>query len=122
MGHTSGESACPLDRVNCRVDKCTSFREGPCLFAWLMSDLCLNNQAYAVYRMLFPSRDLCRIFAGFLFLDVTYVGSLLKERGIHSVQGTCLFTWLMSNRCLKNEAYTVCRVLVHSSGLCRIFA
>ena len=50
--------------------------------------------------------------AGCSFLDVTYVGSLLKERGIHSVKGACLFEWLMWDLCLKNETYTVCRVLV----------
>ena len=28
----------------------------------------------------------------------------------------------MSDLCVKNEAYTVCSVLVSSRGLCRIFA
>ena len=58
MSRTSGESACPPDRVNCRVDKCISFKEGAYSFAWLMSDLCLKNEAYTVCRMLVFSRDL----------------------------------------------------------------
>ena len=50
-----------------------------------MLDLCLINEAYAVCRVLVPSRDLCRIFAqrlrhtqcvGCLFLDMTFVKSL----------------------------------------------
>ena len=32
------------------------------------------------------------------------------------------FEWLMSDLCLKDEAYTVRSVLVPSSGLCQIFA
>ena len=57
-----------------------------------------------------------------LLLGVAYVGSLLIERGIHSVKGACSLAWLMSDLCLQNEAYTVCSELVPSRGLCRIFA
>ena len=35
-----------------------------------------------------------------LLLDVAYVGSLLIERGIHSVWGACSLAWLMSDLCL----------------------
>ena len=61
---------------------------------------------------LVPSRGLCRIFAyrtrhtqcvACLFLHVAYVGSLLIERGIHCVSRACLFAWLMSDLCLKNN-------------------
>ena len=41
-------------------------------FRWLMSNLCFKNEACTVSRRLF-----LRV--------VAYVGSLLKERGIHSV-------------------------------------
>ena len=58
MSRTSGESACPPNRVNCRVDKCISFKEGACSFVWLMSDLCIKNEAYTVCRVLVFSRDL----------------------------------------------------------------
>ena len=34
-----------------------------------------------------------------LFVRVAYVGSLLKERGLRSVQGGCSFAWLMSDLC-----------------------
>ena len=102
-----------------------------CSFALLMLDLCLQNEVYTVCSTLVPSRGLCQIFAyrtrhtqcvARLFLCVAYVGSLLIERGIHSVQRACSFSWLMSDLCLQNEAYTVCSVLVPSRGLCWIFA
>ena len=60
--------------------------------------------------------------AGCLFCRVAYVRSLLKERGICSVRGACSVAWLMSDLCLKNEAYAVCGVLVPSRGLWWIFA
>jgi len=59
---------------------------GACLFTWLMLDLCLKNEAYTVCRALVCSRGLCWVFAertmhtqcaGYLFLCVAYVGSLL---------------------------------------------
>ena len=83
-----------------------------CSSAWLMSDLCLLNEAYTVCSTLVPSRGLCRIFAyrtrhtqcvARLFLGAAYVGSLLIERGIHSVLRACSFAWLMSDLCLKNN-------------------
>ena len=55
---------------------------------------------------LVPSHGLCRIFAyrmkhtqfvARLFLRVAYVESLRIERGIHSVERACSFTWLMSS-------------------------
>ena len=58
---------------------------------------------------LVSSCGLCRAFAygtrhtqyvGRLFLRVAYVGSLLMERGIHSMKGACSFAWLMSDLCL----------------------
>ena len=55
-------------------------------------------------------------------LLMAYVRSLLKERGIRSVRGGCSVAWLMSDLCLKNQAYAVCGVLVPSRGLCQIFA
>ena len=102
-----------------------------CFFAWLVSDLCLQNKVYTVCSALVPSRGLCRIFAyrtrhkqcvARLFVLVAYVRSLLIERSIHSVQRACSFAWLMSDLCLQNEAYTVCSALVPPHGLCRIFA
>ena len=102
-----------------------------CFFAWLVSDLCLQNKVYTVCSALVPSRGLCRIFAyrtrhkqcvARLFVLVAYVRSLLIERGIHSVQRACSFAWLMSDLCLQNEAYTVCSALVPPHGLCQIFA
>ena len=96
-----------------------------------MSDLCLKNESYTVYSTLVCSCGLCRIFAyrtrytqcvARLFLRVAYVGSLLIERGIHSVQRACFFAWLVSDLCLQNKVYTVCSALVPSRGLCRIFA
>ena len=74
--------------------------------------------------------DLCRIFAyrtghtqcvARLFLRVAYVGCMFIERGIHSVYRVCSFAWLISDLCLKNEAYTVCNALVPSLGLCRMY-
>ena len=54
--------------------------------AWLLSDPCLKNEAYAVCREPVPQS-----------------------------------AWLMSDLCLK-EAYAVCRALVSSLGSRRIFA
>lgn len=62
--------------------------------AWLLSDLCLKNEAYAVCRELVPSRGLRRIFAG-----------------------ASSFACLMWDVCLKNVKYTVCWKLPPSSGL-----
>ena len=85
-----------------------------CSFAWLMSDLCLQDEAYIVCTALVRSRGLCRIFAyrtrhtqcvARLFVPVAYVGSLLIERSIHSVQSACSFAWLMKDLCLKNNEY-----------------
>ena len=51
----------------------------------------LKNEVYTVCSALVPSRGLCRIFAyrtrcvARSFLHVAYVGSLIIERGIHSV-------------------------------------
>ena len=65
-----------------------------CSFAGLMSDLCLQNEAYIVCSTLVRSCGLCPIFAyrtrhtqyvARLFFCVAYVGSLLIERGIQSV-------------------------------------
>ena len=61
---------------------------------------------------LVPPHGLCLIFAyrtrhtlcvARLFLGAAYVGSLLIERGIHSVLRACSFVWLMSDLCLKNN-------------------
>ena len=38
------------------------------------------------------------------------------------ILSACSFAWLMPGFYLKNEAYTVCRALVPSRDLCRIFA
>ena len=70
-----------------------------------MPGLCLYSEAYTVYRAFVPSRIVAyrtrhTQCVGSLFLRVAYAGSLLKERGIHSVQ----------------------RALVPSRGLCWIFA
>ena len=78
-----------------------------CSFAWLMSDLYLQNEAYTVCRALVP----WRVDDGFL----------LQERGIHSVQRPCSFAWLMSDLYLQKQAYTVCSAVVPSRGLCQIF-
>ena len=57
---------------------------------------------------LVPWRGLCRIF--------TY-----RTRHTQCVERLFLGV-LMTDFCLKNEAYTVCSALVPSRGLCRIFA
>ena len=74
-----------------------------------MPGLCSKNEAYTVCSALVPLCGLWRIFAcrtrhtqclARLFLRVAYAGSLLKERGIQSVQRACSFALLMSDLCL----------------------
>ena len=102
-----------------------------CSFAWLMPGLCLKNEAYTVCRALVPSRGFRRVFAqrtmytqctARLFLRVTYVGTLLRERCIQSVQRACFFASLVSELCLKNGVYTLSSALVPSRGFPWIFA
>ena len=106
----------------------------------ILSDLCLQNEVYTVCSALVPlrlfaqnvpSRGICRVFAyrtkhtqylERLFLRVAYVGSLLIERGIYSVQGACSFAWFKSDLCLKNNEYTVRSGLVPSRGSYGIIA
>ena len=98
------------------IERCIHSVQHACSFAWLMSGLCLQNEAHTMCSTLVPSRGLCRIVAyrkmhtqcvARLFLRVVYVGSLLIERGIHNVQHACSIAWLMSDRCLQKDAYTV---------------
>ena len=65
-----------------------------------MSDLCVKKETYTVCRVLVPSCGL-------------YVRSLLKERGICSVQGTCSFAWLMLDLCFSE----LMRSIFHSTTL-----
>ena len=98
------------------------------VFSWAFKGPCkriynIKQQTVACNMSLRHARSfsaMCSVAR--LFLRVAYVGSLLKERDIHSLQGACSFAWLISDLYLKNEAYTVCRALVPSRGICRIFA
>ena len=76
--------------------------QGACSLTWLMSDLCLKNEAYTVCRVLVPC--------------VAYVRSLLKERGKCSVQGTCSFAWLMLDLWFSE----LMRSIFHSTTLCQV--
>ena len=59
------------------------------------------------------------IQGGRLFVCVAYVGSLLKKNEAYTVCRMLVFSCdLKSDLCLKNEACTGCRALVCSHGLC----
>ena len=65
------------------------------------------------------SRQSFKILVGTGSSKQDFVGALST---MISVLCACSFEWFMSDLCVKNEAYTVCRALVPWSGLSQIFA